>query len=290
MKKIFALALMVALLCCAVCGAETVQIANPWREVTADELMQTVGVRFGVPEGAENVMYMLLETQGLAEMQFMHQGVEYNARIVPAAEFTDISGAYYDWPGEEACEIGWCAGKVMTAEDEGRTVSLCLWYDAAPGLMYSLFAAAPDGVQLDMLSIAAAVYIPAQDEADGGPTIEDMMFELLAGCTGYAGTAGSSLKDAAAAFHLAGFAVDYQVGNMENLSEMLNAARGRFDATQREELDQNLVNIRANLEAACSGFDSIAGLFEDAGVVEEMRGLLAIPDAANHILALCACL
>lgn len=160
MKRLIALILM--LLCAAALAAEETGMVNPWRETTAEELMQTLGVEFGVPEDAEDVVYRMLEAENLAEMQFSWRGAQCCARIVPTAEFEDISGFFYDWDSEEECEIGWCAGRVMCVEN----AIVCLWYDAAPGLMYSVGAILPPDAQVEILTLAEMIYIPAQGEVE----------------------------------------------------------------------------------------------------------------------------
>lgn len=160
MKRLAALALILALLCPAALAA--VGMANPWTETTAEALMQALGVQFGVPEGAEDIVYRMLEPENLAEMRFSWRGTEYVARIKPAAEFEDISGFCYSWNVEEVSAIGWCEGRILGTD--GATV--CLWYDAAPGLMYSVSAAAPADAEVDILTVAQMVYLPAQGEAE----------------------------------------------------------------------------------------------------------------------------
>lgn len=160
--------LLVLMLVCALLRppalAQSTAIANPWREVTAEVLMDVLGVHFGVPEGAENIVYLTLEAEKLAEMQFELQGVKYCARIKPTAEFEDISGLFYLWDAVEDCEIGWCAAKILCADADENAVRLCLWYDAAPGLMYSLSAMAPTDAPIDLADAAASVYLPTQGE------------------------------------------------------------------------------------------------------------------------------
>ena len=148
------------------------QIANPWQDVTQEQLTQLSGLSFGVPEKAENVIYRWLESASLAEMQFMLDGDEYIARIKPdalqAGEVDNISGMYFVWDHEEAVKIGHCDGTVSLAQTGSEDwVELCLWYDLAPGLMYSLsvYTTDPDG--LDLTAVAEMVYLPAQGDSDG---------------------------------------------------------------------------------------------------------------------------
>ncbi len=77
----------------------------------------------------------------------------------------DISGMYFAWDGEEPVSIRHCHGTIGRAQTGSEDwVELCLWYDAAPGLMYALsvYTTDPDG--LDLSAVAEQVYLPAQGE------------------------------------------------------------------------------------------------------------------------------
>ena len=142
---------------------------NPWVDLTADELMQVSGVCFGVPEGAENVIYRYLASEGLAEMQFTLDGDEFCARIQPAdlrdGELMNIAGMYFVWDHEEDITVGHCYGTVALAKTGSEDwVELCQWYDLAPGLMYSLSAYTTDPDGLDLTAVAEQVYIPMQGD------------------------------------------------------------------------------------------------------------------------------
>jgi len=145
------------------------QIANPWVDLTKDELEQASGVSFGMPDGAENVIYRWLESESLAEMQFTLDGDEYCARIQPAAleegELLNISGMYFAWENEEEVTIGHCKGTIGQAQTGSEEfVELCQWYDVAPGLMYALSVYTTDLDGLDLAAVAEMVYIPMQGE------------------------------------------------------------------------------------------------------------------------------
>lgn len=160
MKKLICVILSVYVLMFA-CQAETL-IGNPWVDTTAEKLVQTLGLTFGEPEGAEEILYRMLESENLAEMQFVLQGAKCTARIKPAAEWEDISGLYFEWDSEESCEIGWCEGKILRAADE--SIQLCLWFDVVPGLMYSLSVEISDGEEIDFHEWTEMIYIPAQGD------------------------------------------------------------------------------------------------------------------------------
>ena len=69
LKKTMALILTLALAAPAAAYAETeeapseetTQIANPWTDMTKEELEKVSGVTFGVPEDAKDVVYRWLE-------------------------------------------------------------------------------------------------------------------------------------------------------------------------------------------------------------------------------------
>lgn len=176
MKRLTALVLVLAWLCFAGLAEDMMRTANPWTLTTAEELMQTLGVEFGVPEDAENVVYRMLESENLAEMQFGWRDAEYSARIKPAAVFEDISGFYYRWNAEETCEIGWCEGRIMRTDE----ATVCLWYDAAPGLMYSVGTVAPADAEVDIRALAEMIYIPTQGEVEQKSTLNGCFFDAPA--------------------------------------------------------------------------------------------------------------
>jgi|GEM_PF-1431502 len=153
----------------AVCY-EPLSIANPWVDMTAEELEQASGVRLGVPEGAEDIIWRWLADESLAEMQFTLDGDEYCARVKPAAleegQLENISGMYFAWENEEEVTIGGCHGTIDQAQTGSEEfVELCQWYDIAPGLMYSLSAYTTDVDGLDLVAVAGIVYVPMQGDA-----------------------------------------------------------------------------------------------------------------------------
>ena len=166
MRKIISIILMLFLFTGAAFAEAT--IANPWVDMTADQLMEASGLSFGVPEGAEDVVYRYLEEDNLAEMQFTWDGEEFCARMQPAGEWTDISGMYFEWENEEAVTIHHCEGIIGQAQTGSEDwIERCMWFDAAPGLMCSLAVYSKDLDGLDLTVLAEQVYIPPQGDVDG---------------------------------------------------------------------------------------------------------------------------
>lgn len=163
MKRLLAILVVAALALCAAALAEaSVGMANPWVEADAAAVEALLGVPFGVPEGAEDVRYAILETENLAEMDFTWYDMEYCARIMPADAYRDISGAFYEtWDQSMDVEIGGWPGMDMRTPDGDVVVNVCLWYDADAGLMYSLMTSGEDLNGFDICAAADAIYAPA---------------------------------------------------------------------------------------------------------------------------------
>ena len=164
MKRILILA-MALLMCCGAALAEVnVGLANPWVETSAEGLMDLLGLKLGVPEGATDVSWRMMESAQMGELSFTWEGLEYTARVAPAEAFEDISGMYYEWEQQVECTVGRGAGTCYRAQEEGLTIDLCLWYDDLTGLMYSLTTSDADLDGFDIGAAAEQVYIPMQTE------------------------------------------------------------------------------------------------------------------------------
>ena len=139
-------------------------MANPWSPTTAQGLMDALGLQLGLPDGATNVTWQMMENPQMGQVQFNWQGEDYTARVAPTDEFEDISGMYYDWEVEDECEVGRCKGVIRRAHDGGNTVDVCLWYDDLTGLMYSVSVVGADLDGFDITAAAQILYIPLQTE------------------------------------------------------------------------------------------------------------------------------
>ena len=149
---------------------ETMEIANPWTELTEEELLEVSGLTFNIPEGAKDVVCRWLEEDSLAEIQFFLDEDEYCARIKPDAleegQLDNISDIYFEWENEENVTVGGCPGTLGQAQTGSEDyVELCLWYDIVPGLMYSLSVYTTDLDGLDLIAVAEMIYSPVQGDA-----------------------------------------------------------------------------------------------------------------------------
>ena len=178
MKKAVVLSAICLMILCAACAKKEepakepetaateeakVGVPNPMVEVTKDELMEKLGLGFNVPEGAENVKYFIIDGK-MAEMQFVFNTVKINARILPTAEYEDISGMYYQWQNSEKGKVGYSDADIKLYKGETESAQIILWYDAAPGLMYSVSATGEDLDGFDIEAIAQQTYVQTQGD------------------------------------------------------------------------------------------------------------------------------
>ncbi len=137
---------------------------NPIRESTAEDILNTLGVTFVVPEGAENVQYSVIG-DSLAQMDFVWNKAECTARAEPSGETSlkDISGFYYNWKNSAELKVGYNEAKANWTKDEnGNSVGICIWWDAAPGIMYSV-SMKSDANAENLKKLANAVYVQMQN-------------------------------------------------------------------------------------------------------------------------------
>ena len=144
-------------------SSEGASIANPWVDSTSSDIAEAIGATFGIPNGAEGISYSLMPEEGLAEMRFTLDGMDYVARIMPAEEFTDISGLYYEWDAESAGEFAGMECLEQRAFTDEGTIDLFQWFDKDMGLMYSLSTSGADLDGFDITAIAGAIYAQAEE-------------------------------------------------------------------------------------------------------------------------------
>lgn len=149
-------------------GYQQVLIANPWQDLTAEQLAEASGLRFGSLEDAENVIYRYLPDEGLAEMQLSRNGDEYCVRArkctlsVADEELIDISGMYFDWQEEEQFGFGKCYGVISRVQDNDTWIERVLWYDPDQQIVYSLAVYTAEPGSLDLAGVAEKICNPQQ--------------------------------------------------------------------------------------------------------------------------------
>ncbi len=108
----------------------------------------------------------------MAEMTFMLNGAACTCRIwstgAPADGLRNISGMDYEWASEDTAVVAGNDAELYWIQGEQ---GIALWYDDAPGLMYSL--AVDAGASRDsLILLAKELYIPLQGDAGGEPAGE----------------------------------------------------------------------------------------------------------------------
>ncbi len=140
-------------------------LANPWQDLSAEQLKEVSGISLQAPKDAEDVACRWMSSEKLAEIQFTWNGGDYCARAQAMAledgHLADISGMYFQWDHEENITVGACPGTIASAKtgSEDR-VERCLWYDKESGTMYSLSVSAKDLDGLDLTALAAEITQP----------------------------------------------------------------------------------------------------------------------------------
>ena len=183
MKKTIVLTILIAALALAACGrvspaadapqsSAPVQLANPWRELPEEEAKALCPKSFGVPEGAQNAVWSVLDSVAdpsgvpgpLVQLSFDLYGNRFTAREqLTGDKADDISGMFYEWTArlEEALRLE--TGDELPCVSfryigEGGYADLCTWFDPAAGVSASVSVVAPDLDGFDLLAIAEALY------------------------------------------------------------------------------------------------------------------------------------
>ena len=143
---------------------EPIALPNPMQESNEQEIMETLGISFDLPEGTEDVKYFIIDAgdePAMAQAMFMYNGANITYRIQSGAEFADISGVYEEWATTDTAEIGYCSGEIYLSDD-GQGV--CLWFDTVPGLMYSVYMDTQADAEA-LAVLANELFVPMQGDA-----------------------------------------------------------------------------------------------------------------------------
>ncbi len=138
--------LVIMVLAFAACSADEVdtpqtELPNPVKLSSAEEILEELGFNLLTPVGAVDITYSIIDMgdeEKIGQVDFTLDDIEYTYRASAAAEWTDISGMYYEWIEEVETNVSYTTGKTLIAEDDDDQVGVILWFDEAPGIQYSL--------------------------------------------------------------------------------------------------------------------------------------------------------
>ena len=193
MKKTAAIAVFVLILALTACGRRspsaetpqsggTVQIPNPWRDVTEAEVKALCQGSLNVPEGAENIQWSVMEPAGepaLVQLSFDLNGLPFTAREPTTNDkAADISGMHYTWTAQTDMTLkNWeesaRTGIYYRCIGQDEWADLCVWYDTAKGISYSVSVAAKDLDGFDLQAIAEALHAPTAPTAQATLSVEE---------------------------------------------------------------------------------------------------------------------
>ena len=187
--------------------------------------------------------------------------------------------SYDDISAGLSCEqIG--VKSILTFDDEGKkTDTVVEFNDGAAafvfndegGLVWTDFKEAPGTNEL--------VFEPAE-EFSLVPDVVDLAegyFRAIAGVE--QGTAGASLKLAQAAAEAADFAAAFELWDpdVELLRSNMLEAWESLTEEEQAAFDDNFVNVASLIDSCLNDWEANQGLFEDAGVAEDMEMLVFDP-------------
>lgn len=137
---------------------QTVGLPTPIHESSAEEIAEQLNIKFGVPNGVNNVRYSII-AGNLAQMDFIWSDAECTARIEHNAESEDISGFYYNWSNETPCNVGENTATVKWQITEiGEVVGICIWQNKPSNLTYSV-SMKKNADSEKLAALANAVYV-----------------------------------------------------------------------------------------------------------------------------------
>lgn len=112
-------------------------LANPWTEFSSvDEIAQATGLLFYVPDGATNVAYSAIVSEGLGQVEYTLDEYRVTDRAQKADHAKDISGMYYQWEHTSTQPLGE-NGSEATLHWTESTAGVITSYWEAGGITYS---------------------------------------------------------------------------------------------------------------------------------------------------------
>ena len=112
-------------------------LANPWTEFSSvDEVAQATGMLFYVPDGATDITYSAIVSEGLGQVEYTLNEYRVTDRAQKTAEAKDISGMYYQWEHTTTKPLGENGSEATLHWTEGAAGLITSYWEAG-GVTYS---------------------------------------------------------------------------------------------------------------------------------------------------------
>lgn len=147
---------------------ESTEIANPWTDSDQQGVADATGFDMVAPEGASDVAYSYMAEDGLAQMTYKLDDMDWTYRIQSTDELTDISGlAGAEWSSSEMDTVAGlaaqCAAMGDMNEDNTDHYQAIQWFDPDAGVTYSLVAQSQHDMNgMDMTVFASNIFNAAE--------------------------------------------------------------------------------------------------------------------------------
>ncbi|MDO4488585.1 MAG: hypothetical protein Q4B67_05815 [Eubacteriales bacterium] len=140
-------------------------LANPWEDVDADTLYSYLGFRFTEPEKAKDIVYRWEDADGIGEIQFTLNKVEWTARAKQADEMLDISGMNYVWENSDTAYLTnynfELDGEYYYTPDGKKTAHMANWFyqGATEDYQYTFTVSCVTDKDVDISDVASQVIV-----------------------------------------------------------------------------------------------------------------------------------
>ncbi len=164
---------------------ESTQLANPWRECTAEEAKEACPRLFKAPDDAMVNGWTMMDVDSedgipgpIVQLDFRSEGKSFTARAqYGAGENDNIDGMNYDWTvSDEVTLANWGEGNMKGVYNryvgDSGMVDLLTWYDYEIGIAYSVSVEADDLDGFDLEAIAEQMYDASNEPLADAPDEE----------------------------------------------------------------------------------------------------------------------
>lgn len=141
-------------------------MSNPWVDSDKAGVLEATGFDLSAPNGATNVAYSYMPSEGMVQMNYNMENAMWIYRIKPTEALEDISGIYNEWDyigetkvaGMDAMEYSYASVPEGDYLDDMECVRVINWFDAEKKVTYSLSVLGPDLNGMDTVVYAENLF------------------------------------------------------------------------------------------------------------------------------------